>query len=207
MYSLPNFKAKDPLKIIAFMREHPFAMLCGADQQGRPTATQVPVFIDQRDGALYLSGHIMRNTDHHIAFENNKQVLAIFTGAHAYVSASWYEDPKQASTWNYMSVHARGSLSFTDETALITILKRTTDHFENDPDSTAGFDQLHPEYVSRLSKAIVAFEILVEEVDHVFKLSQNRDDVSYQQIIKKLSQGDENAKRIAEEMKKLRQFT
>lgn len=204
MYTLPYFKEKDPLKIIAFMRAHPFAMLCGADEKGRPVVTQVPVFIDQREGKLFLSGHIMRNTDHHTAFEKNKQALAVFTGAHTYVSASWYQDPKQASTWNYLSVHARGTIQFTDEAALINILKRTTDHFENDPDSPAAFNQLSPEYVSRLSKAIVAFEILVEDVDHVFKLSQNRDDTSYQNIIEKLSQGDANAKVIAEEMKKLR---
>jgi transcriptional regulator len=165
----------------------------------------VPVFVDQREGELILSGHIMKGTDHHLAFEENPQVLALFTGPHAYVSASWYTKPDQASTWNYMSVHARGNLRFTDEQSLIDILKRTTDHFENDPHSPAGFDKLSPEYVSRLSKAIVAFEIKVEEMDHVFKLSQNRDDTSYQNIITQLEKGDDEAKRVAQEMKQLRQ--
>jgi transcriptional regulator len=72
------------------------------------------------------------------------------------------------------------------------------------PESPAGFDQLPKEYVERLSKAIVAFEIKVEEIDHVFKLSQNRDDTSYKNIIDHLSGGDDDAKNIAEEMKKIR---
>jgi transcriptional regulator len=182
------------------MREHPFVLLCGADRKGRPVATQVPVFIDEQEGGLVLSGHIMKNTDHHLAFTDNPQVLAVFTGAHTYVSASWYTKPDQASTWNYMAVHARGSMQFLDEDALMAILKRTTDHFENDPKSPAGFDKLSPEYVSRLAKAIVAFEIRVEEMDHVFKLSQNRDETSHQNIIDHLSQGDADAKRIASEM-------
>ena len=202
MYSLPYFKAKDPLKILAFMKAHPFAMLCGADLKGSPAATQVPLFIDQRDGELFLSGHIMRNTAHHKAFEENPQVLALFTGAHSYVSASWYSDPKQASTWNYLSVQAKGKMKFMDDEALIAILKRTTDHFENNPDSPAAFDQLSKEYVEKLSKAIVAFEVKVEEIDHVFKLSQNRDEKSFDNIVDHLSKGDEDARRMAEEMKK-----
>jgi transcriptional regulator len=204
MYNLPYFKAKDPLKILAFMKAHPFAMICGADLEGKPAATQIPVFIDERDGELFLSGHIMRNTAHHKAFDENPQVLALFTGAHTYVSASWYTDPKQASTWNYLSVQAKGRMQFMNDEALIAILKRTTDHFENNPESPAGFDQLPKEYVERLSKAIVAFEIKVEEIDHVFKLSQNRDDTSYKNIIDHLSGGDDDAKNIAEEMKKIR---
>ena len=204
MYAIPHFKIKDPLRILAFMKEHSFVTLCGADAKGRPVATHVPVFVDQVDGELILSGHIMRSSDHHLAFEENPQVMAVFHGPHAYISASWYVKPDQASTWNYMTVHASGKIRFTDQQALLDILKRTTDHFEQDPDSPAGFDKMSADYVDRLSKAIVAFEIRVDNIDHVFKLSQNRDDVSYQQIIDHLSQGDAQAKAVAEEMRKSR---
>lgn len=186
------------------MREHPFAMLCGADAHGRPVATQIPVFIDERDGQLVLSGHIMKDTDHHLAFVDNPKVLALFTGAHAYVSASWYTKPEQASTWNYMTVHARGNMTFLGDEELVSILKRTTDHFEGGTDTPGSFDKLDPEYVQRLSRAIVAFEIVVDGMDHVFKLSQNRDDASHSNIIDHLSKGDDEARRIAEEMKKMR---
>ena len=204
MYNLSQFKARDPLKILAFMKEHSFVALCGADAQGKPVATHVPVFVDQVDGELILSGHIMRSSDHHLAFEENPQVMAIFHGPHAYISASWYTKPDQASTWNYMTVHASGGIRFTDQQALLDILKRTTDHFENNPDSPAGFEQMSEEYVHRLSKAIVAFEIKVDNIDHVFKLSQNRDELSYEQIINKLSEGDAHAPAIAAEMRKNR---
>ena len=68
--------------------------------------------------------------------------------------------------------------------------------------SPAAFDQLPKEYVEKLSKAIVAFEVKVEEIDHVFKLSQNRDEKSFDNIVDHLSKGDEDARRMAEEMKK-----
>lgn len=204
MYRLSYFQESDLALVHAFMRQHPFVVLCGADANGNPVATQVPVFIDEKEGEIFLTGHIMKNTDHHQAFEVNSKVLAVFVGPHTYVSASWYSEHKTASTWNYISVHARGEIKFTDHDALLNILKRTTDHFENNPHSPSNFDKLPHDYVEKLSKAIVAFEIKVEELDNVFKLSQNRDDPSFHNIIDHLKHGDEESKRIAEEMAKRR---
>lgn len=205
MYSLPYFKEKDPAIVLQFIREHPFAFLSGCDADNKPVATQVPVFIDEREGELFLSGHIMKNTDHHMAFLHQPHVLAVFTGAHTYVSASWYYTPgPEASTWNYISVHAKGTLRFLDDGELLQILKRTTDHFENNPHSGANFDDLAPEYVQRLAKAIVAFEIKVEQLENVFKLSQNRNEKSYDSIMEKLNQQDDSGRYIADEMKKRR---
>lgn len=203
MYSLPYFKEKDKQRIIDFIHQHPFAFICGADSSGIPVASQIPVFIDEIDGQLILSGHIMKKTDHHKAFEENKNVLCVFTGAHSYVSATWYSDPQQASTWNYMSVHARGELEFLDENGLIEVLKRTTLHFEKgNHASTTVFDNLPEEYRNKLIPAIVGFKIKVTEMDNVFKLSQNRDKHSYGHIIEKLSSQDADGKILAEEMKK-----
>jgi transcriptional regulator len=203
MYSLPYFKEQDQAAIIEFMRQNPFVLLCGTDKNGLPVATQVPVFVDERDGKIILSGHMMKNTDHQLAFAEHPDALAVFNGAHCYVSASWYSEPKTASTWNYMSVHARGKMVFLDEAALLAVLKRTTDHFENNEHSPAGFDQLPMDYVLKLSKAIVAFDIEVEDIQNVFKLSQNRDEKSYLNIIDKLEQmPDEDSRIIAREMKK-----
>lgn len=201
MYDIPYFKEKDHGVVLQFMKAHPFALLIGT-HDNRPEATQVPLLIDEREGRIFLQGHIMRGTDHHQALTANPAVLCVFTGAHSYVSASWYTDPKVASTWNYMSVHARGAITFLDEAALLDILDRTTAHFENNPDSPASYHKLPEEYVQRLAKAIVAFEVEVKELDHVFKLSQNRNQESYGRIIQELSSGDAEAKAVAEEMKK-----
>ena len=202
MYNLPYFKEQDAATILKFIKENPFAFLCGCDAVNKPVATQVPVFIDEKGDKLFLSGHIMRNTDHHKAFLQNPNVLAVFTGAHTYVSASWYSNKQQASTWNYMSVHTRGKLRFLDEQALLDVLKRTTNHFENNPHSGSNFEDLPEEYVRRLVTAIVAFEVEVDQIDNVFKLSQNRDEKSYHNIIGKLENQGSDAKEIAGEMKR-----
>jgi transcriptional regulator len=201
MYNLPYFKENEQEVVLQFMREHPFVFLSGVDAENKPVATQVPVFIDEKDGKLFLTGHIMRNNDHHKAFEQNPNVLAVFTGPHTYVSATWYDNPQQASTWNYMSVHAKGTVRFGNKEDLVAILKRLTLYYENNnPESSTVFDNLSPSYTEPLMKAIVAFEVEVTSIDNVFKLSQNRDEKSYDNIIGKLKQGDSDAKEIAEIM-------
>lgn len=202
MYNLPYFKESDQNVVLEFMRAHPFVFLTGCDADNKPVATQIPVFIDERDEKLFLSGHMMKQTDHHKAFLQNPHVLAVFTGPHTYVSASLYSDPQQGSTWNYMSVHVKGILAIQGEQELLSILKRTTDHFENNIHSPSLFEKLPEEYVQKMVKAIVAFEIEVTSIDNVFKLSQNRDEKSYHSIISKLQQSDENSQRIAAEMER-----
>jgi transcriptional regulator len=202
MYKMPYYKEPDHEKVMDFMRQHPFAFVMGIGKNNQPVATQLPLFIDVIEDKIILSGHLMRKTDHHVTFAENSGVLAVFTGPQCYVSASWYKDPQSASTWNYMSVHAHGVLKFMDDEALVNILKRTTDHFENNPASPANFNQLPVDYVQQLSKAIVAFEIEVTSLDHVFKLSQNKDKENYTNIISQLEKGDENARMVAVEMKK-----
>ena len=203
MYNLPYFKEKDQQVVLDFIHQHPFAFIAGCDAESKPVATQIPVFIEERNGKLFMTGHMMRNTDHHKAFEKNANVLCVFTGHHTYVSASWYSNPHQASTWNYMSVHVKGQLRFLDEQGLIEVLKKTSLHFENgNVSSSTTFDNLPTEYTSRLMKAIIAFEVEVESIDNVFKLSQNRDEKSYQNIIGELQQQDADAKTIADEMEK-----
>lgn len=198
MYKLPAYHEPDEAVLFRFMKEYPFIFLSGADAAGQPVATQVPVFIDEREGKMYLSGHMMRNTDHHLAFEQNPQVLSVFTGPHCYVSATWYDNPQQASTWNYMSIHARGKIRFGGYDDLVTALRRLTLHYEKGNTSASTvYDNLPEAYREKLLKAIVAFEIEITSLNHVFKLSQDRDEKSYDNIIRKLKEQEGDAPQIA----------
>ena len=200
MYDLPYFKEQDKETVLAFMRQYPFVFLSGVDENNKPVASQVPVFIDEKEGKLYLTGHIMKNTDHHKAFVKNVNVLVIFVGPHCHVSASWYPNPVQASTWNYMTVHAKGKISFKDEIQTKKIIEAITNKYESF-ESVAAFRNLSQEYVDRLVKAITGFTIEVENIDNVFKLSQNHEQETRQRIIEHLNEnGSYDEKKIAAEM-------
>jgi transcriptional regulator len=203
MYNLPYHKEKNETVINEFIAKYPFAFLSGSDNENKPVATQVPVFIEEKEGRKILRGHIMKNTDHHKAFMHNPNVLVVFTGHHTYVSATWYSNPHLASTWNYMSVHVKGVIRILDDASLIETLRMTSLHFENyNQQSTTIYDNMPADYTQRMMKAIVAFEIEVKEMDTVFKLSQDRDAESYDSIINHLKQQGESGQVIAEEMEK-----
>jgi transcriptional regulator len=203
MYDLPYHKENNELVINEFIAKYPFAFLTGCNSENKPVATQIPVFIEETNGRKILRGHIMKNTDHHKAFVQNKNALVVFTGHHSYVSGTWYNNPYTPSTWNYMSVHVKGIIQFLDDNALIDALRMTTLHFENyNQQSTTIYDNLPSDYTRRLMQAIVAFEIEVKEIDTVFKLSQDRDAKSYDNIINRLKQQGESGQVIAAEMEK-----
>lgn len=199
MYKFSYYTEEDQQKVIAFIKENSFALLTGTGEK-YPVATQIPLHIEEKEGKIFLHGHMMRKTDHHLAFEKNNHVLVLFTGPHCFVNASWYTNPIMGSTWNYMTVHARGKISFTDEEGTINAVKTVSDKYVG-TESASSFDHLPKEYIDHMVKAIVGFSIEVESFDNVFKLSQNRDEASQKNIIEQLKKrGDANSLQIAREM-------
>ncbi len=208
MYNFSYFKAEDYEEVVAFMKAHPFITLCGTGKDGFPVATHIPVLLEEKNGKLYLLAHVTRKQDHTLAFEQNAQVLAIFSGNHAYISASWYETKNTVSTWNYQAVHAKGILKFLDEQALHQLLVKLTDTFEGNPHSPAAVQNQDEEYIARNMKAIIAFEIELTDIQHVFKLSQNKNEKTYDNIVAHLSNSNHTedtslAAIMAERKKKL----
>jgi transcriptional regulator len=201
MYKFSYYTEQDREKVLAFMKANPFAIITGTGER-YPVATQIPLEIKVEGDKILLQGHIMRKTDHHLAFEKNNQVLVLFTGPHCFVSASWYSNPSVGSTWNYITVHAKGTLHFMDEAGTYHAVKTVSDKFEG-TQSAGAFDSLPKEYVEHMMKAIVGFTIEVESLENVFKLSQNRDEASQKNIIAQLrKRGDDNSVMIAAEMER-----
>lgn len=205
MYNIPYFKAADDKEVFAFMQAHSFITLCGSDENNQPVATHIPVIIEERNDKIFLQAHVMRKQKHTVAFRHNPKVLAIFSGAHTYVSASWYQNKEVASTWNYQAVHAKGIVHWKDEEFLHALLTKLTENFEADPHSPSLVSKMSSGYVRDMMKAIIAFEIEITGIEHVFKLSQNRDEESYKNIMAHLQEGDADAKAVAETMKENKQ--
>lgn len=203
MYNFSYFKEKDKRTILDFIEENPFAFMTGSFLSGVQVATQIPILLEERNGELFLQGHIMRNTDHHKALVENPNALLVFTGPSCYVSASWYSNPQIGSTWNYMSVHIGGQVNFMTDNELIQFMRKLTLKFEKgNTQSLTFYDNLPEHFLSKMMPAIVGFEIKAVKIENVFKLSQNRDEKSYLKIISKLEELGGNNALVAAEMKK-----
>ena len=201
MYKFSYYTEQDQQKVIDFMKENAFALITGMGEN-YPVATQIPLAIKIKDDKILLEGHMMKKTDHHLAFEKNNNVLVLFTGPHCFVNANWYTDPQMGSTWNYMTVHAKGKIIFMDEEGTRNAVKAVSDKYAG-TETLSAFDNLPKEYIDHMVKAIVGFTIEVESIENTFKLSQNRDIDSQKNIISQLRKTlDRNSLAIADEMEK-----
>lgn len=201
MYHFSYFKETEQQAILDLIEENPLAFLTGSFLSGKQVATQIPVLLEERDGALYLQGHIMRNTDHHKALIENPNALLVFTGPSCYVSASWYSNPQIGSTWNYMSIHVSGQFRFMTDNELVDFMRKLTLKFEKgNSQSPTYYDNLPEPFLGKMMPAIVGFEMKADHLDNVFKLSQNRDEKSYLNIIAKLQEIGGNSALIAKEL-------
>jgi transcriptional regulator len=161
-------------------------------------ATHVPLLIDGDPDHLRLRGHVMRRTTHWEGFKQAGEVLVAFTGPDAPVLESWMQERPFGGTWNYMAVHVRGPVNFLPEEQLVGFLRDLKDTFEVDP--AAKFDELSPEYVPSLIKAIEGFEIVATSVEAVFKLSQNRTRPDFENTVAELQKKGGESALVAEEM-------
>lgn len=202
MYKLPHFTANNQDEVLEFMHQNTFITLIGFDGE-YPVATQVPVKTVVDGDSIKLIGHIMTKTDHCKAFGQNPKVMAIFTGAHAYISASVYEKPASVSTWNYKTVQAKGIIRLMDSEETYQVIKELTNKYENPEASPAAFNKMDEAYIQKHLKAITGFEVLVSHIDHVFKMSQNHSVKNQESIISNLEKSEDPvAKEVAKEMKK-----
>lgn len=201
MYKMPYYTSGDPEEIFAFMQAHPFVTLIGFDGE-YPVATQVPIKVTKDGDTLKLIGHVMTKTDHFKAFQKNPNVLTVFTGVHSYISAAVYEKPNVASTWNYKTVQARGVIKLLSTEETYEIIKDITDKYENPHTSPSAFHKMDEEYIRKNLKAITGFEIIVTDLAHVFKMSQDHPQKNRESIVNDLQQKDDTAsQQMANEMK------
>jgi transcriptional regulator len=206
MYIPKRYEEKDLEKVHAFIRENSFAILVSV-LDGLPVATHIPLLLEKDEqGRDVLVGHIARGNEQKKTFGDGAdvgaggmKVLAIFPGPHAYVSPRWYTQ-MNVPTWNYMAVHVYGTLRVIEGEELRAALSRLVDNYERHLPRPVEIGEIGEKQVTAEMRGIVGFRILVEEIQAAYKLSQNRDERSYQEVVRKLEEGDEASRAVAEEM-------
>lgn len=200
MYTPSSFKISDVEQLHAHMRSYSFATLVTQGTRGL-TATHLPILLDS-DANPHgrLLGHMARANSQWRDISG--EALVIFPGAHAYVSASWYETPGTVPTWNYVTVHAYGTLHLLeDPTSVHNILQRTAATFEAANQQPWTYDDSDPEF-NKMLREIVGFEIEISRIEGKSKLNQNHSEERRWKVVSALErQGDENSSAIAQLMR------
>jgi transcriptional regulator len=204
MYIHPLNSWKNEPEILDFLRKNAFATLV-TQVKGRPWATHLPFVLDKNSsGEAILSGHIAKANPQWKSLAELEDVLVIFQGPHAYISSSWYNH-ENVPTWNYLAVHVYGKIRMIVGEELMDHLKQLVDTYETGRPNRVRVETMTESYVNSQVRALVGFEVKIEEVQASAKLSQNRDEVNYKNIIQKLEESPfPLEKEIAEEMRKIR---
>lgn len=202
MFIPKHFKITDMEEVRDFIRKHSFGTIVTTDQ-GRPTATHLPLELNDVDGEYYISGHFAKANPQWKTLEGQKKVLIIYQGPHAYISSTWYED-ENVSTWNYQAIHVYGTPTILSEEELKEDLKSLMWKYETDKENGAVWENTSDETKKQIN-GIVGFKVKVEEVQAAYKLSQNRNEKDYNNVIEKLyEEKDSDAHKVADAMKKLK---
>ena len=143
-------------------------------------ASHLPVVLDPDQGPHgTLLGHFSRANPQWRRFTPDVPALAVFTGPDAYVTPSWYETKKQTGksvpTWNYVAVHAYGSLELIEEPdALRDLLTQLTNLHEAGRPEPWAVSDAPEDFLQGLFKGIIGFRLPIARIEGKWKLSQNR---------------------------------
>ena len=141
-------------------------------------ASHVPMLLDP-DPAPYgtLIGHLARPNPQ--ARGAIGEALAIFQGPEAYITPSWYatkrETGKVVPTWNYVAIHAYGTVEFFDDRErLRDVVTRLTEREETPRAEPWAVTDAPADFIDGMLKGIVGFALPIARLEGKWKMSQNR---------------------------------
>ncbi|WP_313264254.1 GNAT family N-acetyltransferase [Sphingobacterium sp.] len=199
MYVPRHFQFEGYAEKIAFMQQYSFATIVSI-KNGIPIATQLPFHIRMDKDQLILTSHFARANEQ-ADYIKNSPSLVIFSEPHAYISPQHYDKEESVPTWDYIAVHAYGLASIlTDEQAKNKVLEQMI--LSYDEAYLTQWNELSDRFKSGMMRGIVAFELVVTDLQGQKKLSQNKSETERQRISDFLKNSDNELERnIAAAMK------
>ncbi|MGD0829753.1 MAG: FMN-binding negative transcriptional regulator [Terracidiphilus sp.] len=205
MYS-PSFnQSADRAVLIEAMRAYSFAILfgpqSGAEGATPLAATHLPLVVKDEGPHGLLEGHFALANQHWRTLAG-RETLVVFSGPHSYVSPTLYADPLSVPTWNYIAVHAYGTLELVEDEAgkdavLASLIQAHEPGFEE------NWRAMPEEFRHSMLAEIVGFRIPIGRIEGKFKLSQNRDTADRDKIWASSAVGSSDQQSLADWMTRL----
>ena len=203
---IPKANSETRLPVLRqMMVEHPLAAVVTLGSAGL-IASHIPLVYEE-DGSEFglLKGHVSRANTQWKDLSPDVETLAIFAGLQHYISAGWYpgkqEHGKEVPTWNYVVVHAYGTLRIAQDAEwLMAHLASLTDGQEAAFAVPWKVSDAPAEFTATLLNGIVGFELPIRRLEGKWKLSQNRNVRDRQAVIAGLQSLDTPESRTMEQL-------
>jgi len=205
---IPSLNAEHrPEVIFDFIDAHSLGALVTASPSGELFATHLPWLVDRSAGEHgTLRGHVARANPHHrVPRAEGAEALVIFSGNDAYVRPGWYaskaEHGRVVPTWNYVAVHAYGTLRFIDDPAILReLVGALTARHEMVRPAPWHLSDAPEEYVEKQLKAIVGVELTITRLEGKWKMSQNRSAADVDGVVRGLGESPVESDRAVAEI-------
>jgi len=166
----PNraFAWEDREAMLAFVADIAFSTIC----VDGPFVVHAPVIVAAPDRIRF---HIARGNRAAAALDGRRAIISCL-GPDAYVSPDYYGTPDQVPTWNYLGVEAEGPLRRMDEGELVALLDALGADHESRlaPKPSWSRAKMTPGRFEAMLKAIVGYELTIEELRGTRKLGQHK---------------------------------
>jgi transcriptional regulator len=202
VYLPPAFTERGQEVLVAHIEQYEFGLLVSDDAAGL-VASHIPFLTEHNGDRLHLLGHLARPNPQVSALEKGGEVLAIFSGPHAYISPSWYASGPSVPTWNYADVHAYGTVRLVEDAGwLRQVLRRLSEQHEARNPTPWRMQDLPEAYLEGMLKGIIGLDITVSRLEGKYKLSQNRPAADRPRVIAALERRtDDDARAVARLMR------
>lgn len=201
MYIPKHYKNTDLEEIYAFLKNNSFGIFINTINN-KPWGTHIPLELGKnKEGNDVLVGHIAKANLQSKNLVEGDEVLCIFNGPHSYISSSWYEK-EEVPTWNYVAVHIYGTVRIQTEDELLSALHQLVDKYEKASEHPISLNDISKKTMRQVT-GIIGFEISIDDIQAVHKLSQGREH-DHSKIIEELEKQGTAAQEIANAMKKLK---
>ena len=143
-----------------------------------PFVIHTPVMVDAPDRLRFHVAHGNRAAK---TLDGARAVISCL-GPDAYISPDWYATPDQVGTWNYRAVEAEGPLRRLGEAELVSLLDDLSDVHEARlaPKPPWTRAKMSPGRFEAMLKAIIGFEMRIEELRGTNKLGQQKSEAERQ---------------------------
>ncbi|OSI31975.1 FMN-binding negative transcriptional regulator [Bradyrhizobium canariense] len=201
MYTPSCFQLLDIADLQRTMREARTATLVTATHEGL-VGTMLPVVLDESAGSMgTIYAHVAR-ANPQWKLTPTGEAIAIFGGAEAYISPSWYvtkhERGEAVPTWNYVAVHAYGPVEFfEDSDRLREVVTRLTDVHERSSKDRWAVSDAPADFIKAELEGIIGLRLQITRLDGTRKMSQNRNAADRAGVIEGLSKSDREEDRRA----------
>jgi transcriptional regulator len=197
MYSPKFNQVTDRSVLIEAMRAYSFAIVFGPQLQ----ATHLPLMVQEEGEQVVLLGHFARANKHWETLAS-RETLVVFPGPHSYVSPSFYIEPLSVPTWNYIAIHAYGTLELIEDepgkNALVEALIGV-----HEPAYANKWRAMPDGFRRTMLAGIMGFRIPVSRIEGKFKISQNRAPAERRNVQAAHAAGSQDQQELARWMERL----